>query len=120
MAHFAQLDTANTVRRVVVINNNDIIEDGVECEAKGIALCRQLFGDETLWRQTSYNSNFRKNYAGVGYKYDEELDAFIAPQPYPSWRLDEQTCQWQAPKQMPSDGKPYTWDEGLLRWVALS
>jgi len=114
MAHFAQLDQSNTVLRVVVIDNADIGES----EAAGIALCQQLYGAETQWKQTSYNGNFRKNYAGVGYKYDAKLNAFIPPQPFKSWSLDTKTCQWIAPKAMPSDKRAYTWNESLRRWVA--
>lgn len=120
MAHFAELSASSTVLRVVVIDNKDIEQDGIEDETKGIELCKTLFGANTEWRQTSYNSNFRKNYAGVGFSYDETLDAFIPPQPHPSWSLNAETCQWQAPKPKPNDGKSYTWDEALLRWVALS
>lgn len=115
MAHFAELDVSNTVLRVVVINNDDI-----STENDGIALCRELFGADTNWKQTSYNANFRKNYAGSGYRYDVSLDAFIPPQPYPSWTLDTDTCKWVAPEPMPVDGLAYTWNEGLLRWAALS
>ena len=115
MAHFAELDASNIVLRVVVVSNDDI-----STEDDGIVLCRELFGVDTNWKQTSYNANFRKNFAGTGYSYDAALDAFIPPQPYPSWALDTDTCQWVAPKPMPVDGRPYTWNEGLLRWVALS
>lgn len=117
MAHFAELDSSNVVLRVVVIDNAKITHDNVEDEAKGIALCRDLFGADTNWLQTSYNGNFRKNYAGSGYRYDADLDAFIPPQPFPSWELNVAMCQWEAPKPMPQDGKPYTWNEALLRWV---
>ena len=119
MAHFAELDPAGVVLRVVVISNDEIIDGGIECEAKGIERCRELFGANTNWKQTSYNSSFRKNYAGAGYSYDSERDAFIAPQPFASWHLDESTCQWQPPKPMPSDGRAYTWNESLLRWVVI-
>jgi hypothetical protein len=118
MAHFAQLDAANTVLRVVVIANDEISDpEGHECEAKGIERCHELFGADTTWKQTSYHASFRKNYAGIGYSYDPDLDAFIAPQPYPSWTLDPETCQWQAPKPMPTDGKAYNWNESLMRWT---
>lgn len=120
MAHFAELDATGTVLRVVVISNDEIVDDGIECETKGIERCKELFGVNTTWRQTSYNCNMRKNYASAGYLYDSERDAFIAPRPFASWYLDEDTCQWQPPKPIPSDGKPYTWNEGLLRWVATS
>lgn len=113
MAHFAQLSQSNIVTRVVVIDNAKIGNS----EIAGIALCQQLYGADTHWKQTSYNANFRKNYAGVGYHYDSKLDAFIAPKPFPSWHLDEATCRWVAPKAMPADGRVYAWDESLLRWV---
>ena len=121
MAHFAQLDADNIVQRVIVINNSDILDEhGNESEAVGIAFCQSLYGAETIWRQTSYNATFRKNYAGAGYRYDAALDAFIAPQPYPSWSLNTTTCQWEAPKPYPTDGAVYTWNEGLLRWERLA
>jgi hypothetical protein len=117
MAHFAELDPASIVLRVVVIDNDAIKDDaGIERETLGINLCHQLFGSGSTWKQTSYNANFRKNYAGVGYCYDATRDAFVPPQSYPSWHLNENTCQWVAPKAMPDDGRAYTWDEGLQRW----
>ena len=89
--------------------------DGVEKEHIGAAFCERLLGGE--WKQTSYNGNIRKNYAGVGYTYDAARDAFIAPRPFPSWILDEATCQWAAPTPMPTDGKRYQWDEATLAWI---
>lgn len=121
MAHFAELDANNIVLRVIVVNNSDVLDQyGYESENVGIAFCRSLFGAETIWRQTSYNATFRKNYAGIGYRYDAALNAFIAPQPYPSWSLNTTTCQWEAPKPYPTDGKVYAWNEGLLRWERLA
>jgi hypothetical protein len=121
MAHFAELDANNIVLRVIVVNNSDILDQyGYESENIGIAFCRSLFGAETIWRQTSYNATFRKNYAGIGYRYDAALNAFIAPQPYPSWSLNTTTCQWEAPKPYPTDGNVYAWNEGLLRWERLA
>ncbi len=121
MAHFAELDANNIVLRVIVVNNSDILDQyGYESENVGIAFCRSVFGAETIWRQTSYNATFRKNYAGIGYRYDAALNAFIAPQPYPSWGLNTTTCQWEAPKPYPTDGKVYAWNEGLLRWERLA
>ena len=119
MAHFAELNTDNIVTRVIVVNNEDILdENNVEQEALGITLLHNHFNDNTLaWVQTSYNNNFRKNYAGVGHTYDETRDAFYAPQPYPSWTLNETTCHWEAPTPYPDDGVPYTWDEDTLSWV---
>lgn len=94
MAHFAQLDESNIVTQVIVVHNNELLDNGVESEAKGIAFCQSLLGGN--WIQTSYNGNIRKNYAGIGYSYDETRDAFIAPNPlcHPEVVLDEATCQW--------------------------
>ena len=118
MAHFAQLNASSIVQQVIVVNNSDILDpDGNESEAVGIAFCQALFGADTIWQQTSYNGTFRCNYAGAGFRYDADLDAFIAPQPFPSWSLNA-ACQWQPPVPMPNDDKPYFWNEGLLRWVA--
>jgi len=117
MAHFAQLDDANIVTQVIVIHNNELLNNGVESEAKGVEFCQSLFGG--TWKQTSYKGNIRKNYAGIGYTYDSVRDAFIPPQPYPSWTLVESTCTWQAPTPMPVDGKPYKWDEPTLSWVEI-
>ena len=118
MAHFAQLDDNNVVTQVIVVHNNELMVDGVEFEEKGIAFCQMLFHG-TNWVQTSYNANFRKNYAGIGYTYDPTRDAFIGPQPYPSWVLNETTCQWQAPVPYPNDGKRYVWDETQQTWVEV-
>ena len=118
MAHFAQLDENNVVTQVIVVHNNDCQIDGVESEDAGILFCKQLFGTETRWNQTSYNGNIRKNYAGIGYTYDEQRDAFIPPKPYASWVLDEDKCQWKAPVDMPTDGQMYSWDEATTSWVA--
>lgn len=117
MAHFAQLDNQNTVLQVIVIHNNELLDNGVESEAKGIAFCQSLFPN-TRWAQTSYNGNIRKNYAGVGFLYDPIRDAFIPPKPYPSWVLDEATCRWGAPIPYPTDGERYVWDEATQTWVA--
>jgi len=116
MAHFAELDSNNQVLRVIVVDNKDTADvNGQEDETIGIAFCRKLFGG--TWRQTSYNGNLRKNYAGIGYTFDAGLDAFIPPKPYNSWVLDESTCQWQAPTPMPADGQMYSWNEDTLSWV---
>lgn len=119
MAHFAQIDENNLVTQVIVIHNNELLEDGVELEANGVAFCQSLFGANTIWKQTSYNANFRKNYAGVGYTYDAQRDAFIPLQPFASWVLNKDTCQWQAPVPMPQDGKMYSWDEATVSWVEV-
>jgi hypothetical protein len=113
MAHFAQLGNDNIVTQVIVVANEELLDNGVESEAKGIAFCQALLGGD--WKQTSYNGTMRKNYAGVGFVYDVERDAFIAPKPYPSWVLDED-CQWQAPVERPTDVMT-TWDEETTSWV---
>lgn len=119
MAHFCQLNEENIVTQVIVVANQDTADqDGVENEAIGAAFCNNLLGGN--WKQTSYNGNIRKNYAGIGYTYDPVLDAFVPPQPYPSWLLDVDTAQWYAPTEMPDDGKRYTWDEKETIWVEVT
>jgi len=115
MAHFAKLDENNVVTEVIVIHNNELLDNGVESESKGIAFCQSLFGGN--WKQTSYNGNIRKNFAGVGMTYDSEKNAFIPFKPFTSWVLDEDTCQWQAPVAYPNDGKKYAWSELTRQWV---
>jgi hypothetical protein len=119
VAHFAEtvLDNNNnlSVSRVLVVDNQDISDiDGNEVEAKGLELLQSLLGGD--WVQTSYNSNFRKNYAGIGYTYDRLRDAFIPPKPYPSWILNEYTCLWDAPVPMPDDDNKYMWNEETSNW----
>jgi hypothetical protein len=97
MAHFAELNDDGLVISVIVVHNNELIEGDQEVETKGIEFCKQLYGSETQWVQTSYNNNFRKNYAGIGYSYDPVRDAFIAPQPSPLWVFNEDTCRWELP-----------------------
>ena len=93
MAHFAQLDESNIVTQVIVVNNNELLDNGVESEAKGIAFCQSLLGGN--WIQTSYHRNIRKNFAGIGDTYDATRDAFIPPKPTEgNWQLDETTCNW--------------------------
>ena len=119
MAHFAQLNEENLVTQVIVVANQDTADqDGVENEAIGIEFCTNLLGG--TWKQTSYNANIRKNYAGVGYKYDAALDAFIPPQPFALWILNEETAQWEAPTPYPDDEKRYTWDEETTSWVEVT
>lgn len=117
MAHFAQLDN-NVVTRVIVISNSDIIEDGLESEEKGIEICKNLLGENTVWVQTSYNGTFRKRYAGIGYTYSNEYDAFIPPKPYPSWVLNTIELVYEAPYPSPTDG-PYLWNESLQIWESV-
>ncbi len=114
MAHFAELDANNVVLRVIVVGNKDTsTPDGTEVESIGVAFCQRLFGGN--WVQTSYNGNMRARYAGIGYTYDKDLDAFIAPKPYLSWLLGPDT-NWYAPTPMPTDGKPYVWNESTQAW----
>ena len=117
MAHFAELDNNNIVLRVIVVSNNDCLDNGVESEAKGIAFCKALLGQERKWKQTSYNNNFRKQYAGIGYFFDEINDVFIAPQPYPSWSKNA-NFDWQAPTPMPelSENEACCWNEAKIKW----
>ena len=97
MAHFAKLDENNIVTQVIIVNNDDITDPhtGQEDEILGIAFCKKLLGGN--WKQTSYNNNMRKRYAGIGYSYNAALDAFITPQPYASWTLDNETADWISP-----------------------
>ena len=114
MAHFAKIED-NLVTQVIVVDNSDILdESNNESEALGIKICQDLLGG--TWVQTSYNGNFRKNFAGTGFTYDKTRDAFIPAQPYPSWTLDEDTCLWECPVAYPDDGKEYEWNETTTAW----
>lgn len=118
MAHYAQIDENNIVTQVIVIDNKDTADaNGVEKEYIGAAFCERLFGG--IWKQTSYNGNIRKNYAGIGYTYNADIDAFVPPKPYASWTLDA-NAQWQAPTAMPTDGKIYSWNEESQTWVEVN
>jgi len=98
LAHFCQLDENNVVTQVIVVANEDTSDaNGVEAEEIGVAFCKKLLGADTNWKQTSYNNNFRVRYAGISYSYNEELDAFIPPSPFPSWVLDNATADWISP-----------------------
>lgn len=115
MAHFAELDENNTVLQVIVVHNNELKgANGVEYENKGIQFCETLFGHAN-WKQTSYNHNIRKQFAGVGYTYDLDKDVFVAPQPFPSWSLDDNS-DWQPPTPMPEDDNLYSWNEETQDW----
>jgi hypothetical protein len=119
MAHFAKLNENNVVTEVHVINNIEMLAaDGSESEVMGIAFLIRWSGGYSNWKQTSYNGKIRKNFAGIGYTYDQTRDAFIPPKPFASWTLNEDTCLWDAPVKYPSDGKVYTWDEETTNWVA--
>ena len=118
MAHFAEIDGNNKVLRVIVVNNTDCLNaNGKEDESVGISFCKSLLGGE--WVQTSYNATFRKNYAGIGFTYNADLDAFIPPKIFDSWILNEETGRWDPPTPMPDDGKFYNWDEENTVWIEI-
>ena len=116
MAHFAKLNDNNVVLEVHCVHNNELLVDGVESEAKGIEFLVAWSGGYTNWKQTSYNGNFRKNYAGVGYTYQADIDAFVPPQPYPSWTLDANVA-WQPPVAKPINDNMHLWNEETQAWV---
>ena len=111
MAHFAKLGTGNKVLRVSVVSN-----DIATTEQAGIEFLQNLYGTRDVWVQTSYNGNIRKNFAGIGWKYDQTRDVFIPPKPFASWILNEDTCLWEAPVAHPTDGQRYIWNEETTTW----
>jgi hypothetical protein len=121
MAHFAKLGVGNIVETVESVSN-----DVATSEQAGVEFLQNLYKTRDVWKQTSYNTYggehaldgtpFRKNYAGIGFKYDQTRDAFIEPQPYDSWTLNETTCLWEAPVSKPDDGKKYEWNETTQTW----
>ena len=114
MAHFAQINSDNVVTQVIVVSNADCGGgEYPESDAVGAAFCTNLLGG--TWKQTSYNNNFRKRYAGIGYTFNAELDAFVAPKPYPSWTLNTETADWEAPVARPVEGV-WTWNESAQQW----
>ena len=123
MAHFAELDENNAVMRVIVVDNDYILDENqVEQESIGVSFLRRLFGENTNWKQTSYNASFRHKYTGPGDTYREDLDVFISPKPYASWILNETTFEWESPIPKPDDIitettiTTYSWNEGTLSW----
>jgi len=126
MAHFAQLDENNIVTQVIVVSNEDTSDiNGVEAEEIGIAFCKKLLGVDTNWKQTSYNNSIRVRYAGIGYTYNAELDAFIPPKPYESWVLNNEIVDWESPvgpaptlTEAEVEARSfYRWDEENGEWV---
>jgi len=121
MAHFCKIGKGSIVERVEVVSNNI-----ATTEQAGIDFLNNLYGTNDIWRQTSYNTSggehltggtpFRKNYAGIGFKYDQIRDAFIPPKPFESWQLNETTCLWEAPIDKPDDGQSYNWNETTKTW----
>ena len=115
MAHFAEIDDDNKVLRVVVVDDDHIRDaDGRHNELLGQEYCSRILGGN--WVQTSYNATFRIRFAGVGYEYNEELDAFIPPRPFLSWLLNEENYNWEPPVEMPDDGNRYLWNEVIMEW----
>ena len=120
MAHFAKLDKNNVVTEVNVVSNAELIDaNGKESEKKGVDFLTAWSGGHGNWKQTSYNGNFRKNFAGVGFTYDAARDAFIPPKPLASWVLNETTCLWEPPIPRPNDGKRYAWNESTKQWIEV-
>jgi hypothetical protein len=118
MAHFAKLGVGNIVETVVVVSN-----DIATTEQAGVDFLNNLYKTRDVWKQTSYNNNIRKNFAGIGFKYDQARDAFIPPKPFNSWTLNEDTCIWEAPVAMPTltqeqidNNNYYRWKEENLTW----
>ena len=111
MAHFAKLGVGNIIEQVIVVSN-----DIATTEQAGSDFINKLYNTRDVWKQTSYNNNIRKNYAGIGYTYDEDRDAFIPKKPFNSWILNEDTCLWEAPVAYPDDGNKYTWNETNQTW----
>ena len=117
MAYFAKLGTGNIIEQVISINNSVITDsNGVEQEQLGVDFINKLYNTRDVWKQTSYNNNIRKNYAGIGYQYDQTRDVFIAPKPYNSWVLNEDTCRWESPIPYPQDNNRYNWNEQTKSW----
>lgn len=127
MAHFAKIGLNNKVIQIVRISNDELLDsNGNEVEINGVNFLTQLTG-WAIWKQTSYNTQrgvhldsdgtpLRKNFAGIGFTYDEDRDAFIPPKPFASWTLNESTCMWDPPTPHPNDGKLYDWNEGTTSW----
>jgi hypothetical protein len=111
MAHFAKIGKGNIVEKVIVVSN-----EVATTEQTGIDFLNQTFKTNDIWLQTSYNGNMRKNFAGIGFKYDQTRDAFIPPKLFDSWTLNENTCLWEAPVAYPSDGQYYKWNETIQNW----
>ena len=124
MAHFAKLGVGNKILQVIKVSDND-----APTEQDGVEFLQKLYGTNDVWKQTSYNTYggkhklggtpLRKNFASIGYKYDQYRDAFISPQPYGSWTLNEDTCIWEAPVEYPTDGQNYEWNEDNQTWDLL-
>ena len=125
MAHFAKIGKGNIVEKVVVVHNNV-----ATTEQAGVDFLNNLYKTNDIWKMTSYNTfggihklggtPFRKNFAGIGFKYDQYKDAFIEPKPFNSWILNDTTCQWEAPVAYPNDGQIYNWNETIQNWELIT
>tara|TARA_R100001591_G_C4306378_1_gene171763 strand:- start:277 stop:645 length:369 start_codon:yes stop_codon:yes gene_type:complete len=119
MAHFAKIGMNGRIIEVLKVNNEVILDaDGNESEINGVDFLTKLTG-WSIWKQTSYNGNIRKNYAGIGFTYDEDRDAFIPKKPFNSWNLNEETCRWDPPVARPNDGQRYSWNEENQTWQVI-
>ena len=116
MAHFARLDSSNRVTEVVVVANEVLLVGGTESESEGVAFLKGLYGADTVWVQTSYNKNIRKNFAGIGFTYDPVADHFYSAPTYPSWVFNNELAIWEAPMPRPV-GDMWRWDEETLTWI---
>ena len=124
MAHFAKLGTGNIVEQVIVVHNSVLTDSNeIEQEKLGLDFINNLYNTRDVWKQTSYNGKFRKNFASIGYHYDQTRDAFIPPKFYNSWVLNEDTCRWEAPIPIPSSYRneedklvQFRWNENILNW----
>jgi hypothetical protein len=120
MAHFAQLDTSGKVLQVITVANAEILDSsGSESEEKGISFCKDLFGEDTDWVQTSYTGSFRKQFASVGFTYNKDNDLFIRPCPLKGLRLNPETFDWEYPSEPPLDGYLYSWDQDQEDWARV-
>ena len=122
MAHFAKLED-NIVTDIVVIGNDDCKdENGNESEAVGIVFLKDMFGQDTVWKQTSYNDNIRQRYASIGDTYNADIDAFVCPKPFPSWTINSENGEWEPPIERPADTETHyhLWDEENQQWVQSS
>jgi hypothetical protein len=115
MKYFAEIDENNMVINIILVNDEDCLDENEkESEVVGAEFCKNLLGG--VWKQTYYDANFRKNFAGIGYTYDEKLDAFIPPQLYSKWILNEETAQWESPIPPPDNENPYFWNDEKGSW----
>jgi|TARA_B110000259_G_scaffold184565_1_gene231869 hypothetical protein len=115
MAHFAKLGVGNIIETVHVVSN-----DIATTEQAGVDFLNNLYNSRDVWKQTSYNNNIRKNFAGVGYTYDQTRDAFIPKKPFNSWILNETTCLWEAPIALPDTENRYNWNEETTTWDLIN